>query len=171
VSILKYIKVCADLMDKVDQADMPKLSVDMVADALQELLKKEYLQRDYYESYDYLFLGVSAIAIQEHLREHLEQEMDHIRVLQRYLTGFKKIPTLERLPVSQLTNLNVESILRADLELEKDAISSYSSFIKMLEGSEEFTALRVDMENILSQESEHVHDLDRWLTNYGEINK
>lgn len=139
---------------------------------LQELLKKEYLQRDLYETYDFLLFGSEAIALQEHLKEHLEEEMEHIRVLQRYLVSMGALPTLDRLPLKDLgslESLNLKSILELDLKYEREAVENYSKSIAALEGQEEFTALRVDLENILSAESEHTHDLERYLGAYSDI--
>lgn len=140
-----------------------------VVEMLQDLLKREYEQRDLYESYDYLMLGPEAIAVQEHLQEHLAQEMEHIRTLHRYLTHVNVRPTLERLPVPEISPLSLEGILGKDLELEKAAVEKYSDAIRRLEELPEWTSLRVDLENILSDEQEHVHDIERWLKNYSDV--
>lgn len=140
-----------------------------VVEMLQDLLMREYEQRDLYESYDYLMLGPEAIAIQEHLQEHLDQEMEHIRVLHRYLTHVNVRPTLERLPVPNITPLSLQGILSKDLELEKAAVEKYTSAIHRLEELPEWTSLRVDLENILSEEQEHVHDIERWLKDYADV--
>lgn len=137
---------------------------------LQDLLKKEYHQRDLYQAYDYLLLGHESISLQEHLQEHMAEEMEHIRTLHRYLTNLGELPTLQRDPIEDLSktgNLNVKGILSIDLVHEKDAVDSYTKAIRFLERSApEFTALRVDLENILSMEMEHVHDLERYLAAY-----
>ena len=141
---------------------------ELIFDTLQDLLQDECLQRDVYEAYDYLLLGPED-AVREHIAEHLEEEMEHIRVLQRYLVANNYKPTTIRKEIPSI-DLSFEGILRANLKLEEDAVSKYTAAIIMLEGMEKFTALRVDLENTLSQEQEHTHDLQIWLKRYSEIN-
>lgn len=157
----KYTKVCADVAEHLDN-----VSREYVIDMLQSLLQSEFLQRDLYEAYDYLLLGPEAIAVQSHLREHLEQEMEHIRLIQRYLVHFQTRPSLERHTIPLLQDPSLRTVLAQDLEQERKAVADYSAFIRTLEPHEEYTALRVDLENILVQESEHMHDIERWLEDF-----
>jgi len=179
--------------------------VRKIADKLRRLLMLEYHQRDFYESHHYQLYGPSSPAIQEHLREHYDEELQHILILQRYLMelqaggeGFiadgglpswKKSPswvssTDNYLPRARLDITNVqasqvpslEEILSTAFELEQEAVAAYSETIGFLESLEcedvsvrplcdrlRFSALRVDLENILVQEKGHVHDLIQWL--------
>lgn len=140
------------------------ISHDDVVDALQDLLKQEYLQRDVYESFRYLLFSPAGIPVREHLEEHMGEEMGHIDTLQRYIVGYGSVPTLVRLPVRDLGEYNLKSIMQYNLELEKDAVRNYSLTIGALEKlGPEFVALKNELENIVVQESEHVHDLERWL--------
>jgi bacterioferritin (cytochrome b1) len=136
--------------------------IDVVG-MLNNLLKSEYLQRDLYQAYDYLLLGPAGISVQEHLREHLDEEMNHIRILQRYLTGMGEVPTLERLEVPSFKPVSLKKILEADLEWELKAIADYTLTLQKLDEVPEFRALVVDIENILIQEMEHAQDIQRWL--------
>jgi bacterioferritin (cytochrome b1) len=144
-------------------------SID-VAGMLTPLLLSEYQQRDLYEHYSYLLFGPEGIAVQDHLREHMNDEMSHIETLQRYMVSYGcQMPT-QRLPVPTAANVSLSTILAKDLEHEKSAVANYATAVRALEeAGDEFIALRVDLENILSQEQEHVHDLERWLgtTNAG----
>lgn len=140
-----------------------------ILDALNTLLQKEYLQRDLYETYDYLIFGPSSVGIREHLREHMEEETEHVRILQRYIVSMGGKPTLERLPVPEINPLSLGGILKKDLELERDAVTSYTTQIKALESDENYTSLRVDLENILVVEQEHTHDLERWIRDYSVV--
>lgn len=129
---------------------------------LNSLLLAEYQQRDLYETYDYWLLGALGISIQEHLQEHLKQEMEHARVLQRYLVELGGTPLVKRLGISKITKPTIDKILRLDLKYEEAAVAAYSEAIDLLEKSD-FDSLRVDLENILVDEQEHVHDIKRWL--------
>jgi len=134
---------------------------------LNNLLLIEYQQRDVYETYSYYLFGLSSPGIQEHLEEHRKEEDEHIKTLQRYLAALDAEPLLKRLEIPTI-NPPIKNILKEDLRLERDAIKYYSDAIAEIEkivenGEREFTALRVDLENILVQEQEHVHDLIQWL--------
>lgn len=135
-----------------------------VINLLTKLLLQEYQQRDLYETYGYYLYGLSSPAIQTHLAEHLKQEMAHIEILQRYLMELEADPVVDRLEIPRVEP-PIENILKKDLELEREAVKNYSVAIRALEDSqnEQFIALRVDLENILVQEQEHVHDLIQWL--------
>jgi len=139
-----------------------------VVDLLYQLLLDEYLQRDVYETYSYYLFGLASPALQEHLKEHRDEEDKHIEVLQRYLMGFGAPPLLER---SQIPEIDppIREILKYNLQLEIDAVEGYAKAIEVLDNLGEngdrarITALRVDLENILVQEQEHLHDLTQWL--------
>lgn len=130
---------------------------------LNELLLREYLQRDVYETYGYWLFGYSSSPLQSHLKNHMMEEMEHIEILQRYLMHLGAQPLVERIEIPQIKNPSLRKILEFDLELEDDAVSRYTNAIEFLEDKKEYTSLRVDIENILVQEQEHVHDLYQWL--------
>lgn len=136
-----------------------------VIEILNHLLLQEYLQRDVYETYGYYLFGLASPAIQDHLEDHLADENKHIRTLQRYLMALGADPLTERLEVPLLASLSIDSILDLDLKLEQQALNNYSTAISDLEkaGDKSLTALRIDLENILVQEQEHVQDILQWL--------
>lgn len=139
---------------------------DQVIALVKDLLLQEYLQRDVYETYAYYLFGLSSPAIQEHLAEHMAEENKHIETLQRYLMDLGSPPIVDRLEIPFISaNPTLEEVLRTDLELEKGAVENYSRAVDFLDDYNEYTALRVDIENILVQEQEHVHDIVQWLTN------
>lgn len=145
-----------------EQAEELKANVLVI---LNDLLMDEFLQRDTYQAYDYLMFGTEGIPVQEHLKEHLDQEMEHIRLLMRYITGMGGMPTVKRREIPFVSGASLKDIMRINLALEAKAVEKYAQVIQWLEtnGGPELTALRVDLENIVSQEQEHKHDLDRWL--------
>ena len=137
---------------------------DIVA-VLQELLKHEYLQKDVYETYQYLLLGPEGIAVSEHLDEHYDEETAHVRILQRYLVALNAIPTLERFPISKPDTNDLEGLMRLNHALEMEAVERYSIVAKGLEGlnDSKHVALINDLQTIASEETEHSQDLGRWL--------
>jgi bacterioferritin (cytochrome b1) len=139
-----------------------------LADLLTNLLLDEYLQRDVYETYHYHLFGIASPAIQEHLAEHRNQEEAHIKILQRYLMELEVEPVTDRKAIPVIAP-PIESILKFNLELEQNAVTNYSRAIRILEeaggggGRSTLTALRIDLENILVEEKEHVHDFIQYL--------
>lgn len=139
------------------------LDKKQVIKLLKDLLLLEYLQRDVYETYSYWLFGYSSSPIQEHLKEHMLEEMKHIETLQRYLMYLGSDPILDRFEIPQIPNPTFKNILLFDLDLEEDAVKRYTEAIQYLDKDPKYSSLRIDIENILVQEQEHVHDLDQWL--------
>lgn len=137
-----------------------------VTQLLTDLLQREYLQRDLYETYGYYLSGLSSPAIHDHLKEHMAEEQLHIDTLQRYLMGYGVAPVTQRAKIPTITPLTLEAILEFNFELEKEAVELYSEAIELIEGDKQFTSLRVDLEDIIKQEQEHTHDLIQWLGNW-----
>lgn len=138
---------------------------DRIITLLENLLLAEYLQRDVYETYSFYILGVASGPVQEHLLTHRKEEEQHIATLQRYLVSLGAEPLLKRLSIPDISP-PLENILREDLKLERSAVKNYSEAVRYLEklDSAQYKSLQIDLENILVQEQEHVHDLERWLS-------
>lgn len=139
-------------------------STSDVINLLDKLLLDEYLQRDVYETYSHYIFGLCSISLQKHLVDHRNEEDKHITTLQRYLMSLRAEPLVKRLEIPVIEP-PITNILLLDFELEKSAVKNYSEAVAALEeiGDSQFTALRVDLENILVQEQEHTHDLMQWL--------
>lgn len=134
-----------------------------VISLLKDLLQREFLQRDLYETYNYYLSGLASPAIFEHFKIHQQEEQLHIQLIQRYLMGYGCPPMVERAPIPVLNPVSLETILDFHFELEQEAVRKYSEILDLLEGHPEFTSLRIDLEDVLSQEQEHTHDLIQWL--------
>lgn len=136
-----------------------------VVDLIKDLLLHEYMQRDIYETYSYYLFGFESPAIQQHLKEHMTQEQLHIEILQRYLMGYGAPPVLERLSIPKV-DLTLKAILDLNYQEESNTVKAYAKAITVLENEEEYTSLRMELEDIIKQEQEHAHDLVQWLGLY-----
>ena len=136
---------------------------DEIINLLQELLQREFLQRDLYETYNFYLSGLESPAIFEHFKVHQQEEQLHIELLQRYLMGYGAPPMVQRAPIPVIEPVGLNSLLKFNFELEKDAVKTYSETIEMLDGYSAYTSLKIDLEDILKQEQEHTHDLIQWL--------
>jgi len=139
-----------------------EITKENIVTLLNTLIQKEHFQRDFYEWCHYMLPGPCGAALQDHVEEHMKDEMDHTKYLQRHIIHFGGIPILERLPVPKVES-TLKAMLEKNLEMEKEAVQNYTDTISLLEPLKEFTALRVDIETVLSDEMEHVQDLERWL--------
>jgi bacterioferritin (cytochrome b1) len=135
-----------------------------VLSLLEPLLLDEYLQRDVYDTYSYYLFGLCSPKLQEHLSSHRTEEDKHIKLLQRYMMSLRAAPLLKRLPIPVI-NPPIGNILFKNLELEMAAVAQYSKAVLVLDALKDpaFVSLKVDLENILIEEQEHVHDLQQWL--------
>jgi len=133
---------------------------------LQKALVAEFQQWDVYHNYKTQLQGLSRDPIAQHFEEHAKEEAEHIDILQRHLVGMGVVPTTERLPIPQVTCPSIQAIVAMQLEIELAAVDVYEQILTLMADSP--TALRVDIETILSQEQEHSHDLQFLLRGYDD---
>lgn len=129
---------------------------------LQMALKGEYQQWDMYSHYKDVLRGSDRTAISEEFVLHAQEELAHIDTLQRYLVGFGVVPTIERDMIPLSSSYKKDDILRLQIEFEKKAVKTYQQILLVLK---ETSPLRIELENILAKEKEHVQDLELLLEN------
>lgn len=132
-----------------------------VLDLLQQALKAEFMQWDLYYAYKSQLKGLSRDPIEAHFADHAQDEAKHIEVLQRFIVGMGEIPTTERRPIPLLKNNSIREIINLQLTYEIEAVELYKNILKLL--TDDSYPLRVEIENILAQETEHMHDLQLLL--------
>lgn len=133
-----------------------------VVPLLQKALMSEFRQWDLYYAYKALLMGLSRDPIADHFAEHAEDEADHIDLLQRYIVGMGHKPTVKRLPIPDLESLAIEQIIALQLKFEKEAVKTYQEILQVLDDRPS-SALKIDIENLLTKETEHAHDLQLLL--------
>lgn len=136
-----------------------------IVNTLQDLYKDECRQQDVYENYRYLLFGPQGIGVMEHLEEHMKEEQSHRSLLQRYIVSLGHFPTVDRHLIPTLGEYNLKSLMQLNLKLELEAVEKYSIVVKGIEGLNNLihVALLNDLQEITSQETEHMQDLERWL--------
>jgi len=130
---------------------------------LQEALQGEYQQWDLYYSYKSIIKGPSKEDIVEEFEEHAEDEAEHIETVQRFLVSLGVQPTVDRRPIDKLDKPTLNDILELQIKYENQAVDTYTNILSVLEGNEDKAALRIEIENILTKEKEHAHDLELLL--------
>lgn len=140
----------------------PPPSVDgEVLDLLQTALTAEFQQWDLYYAYKSQLRGMARDPVSDHFGDHAEEEASHIEILQRYIVGYGEQPTTTRELIPSLgANPTMEEIVKLQLHFEQKAVETYKQLLTLLE---ETDPLKIEVENILTQEQEHVHDLQLLL--------
>jgi bacterioferritin len=135
-------------------------SGDMTRD---DLIKKlnEDLAREYqaiiaYVIYSQVLKGAEYMTIAKELEKHAGEELSHALTIAKHIDYLGGMPTNAPLPVKQSDD--AETMLRADLQNEKDTILAYRDRLRECESIGEY-AIAEDIREILRQEQEHLIDL------------
>lgn len=127
---------------------------------LQTALAAEYLQWNLYTTYASRLKGFSRDTIANEFRCHAQEELDHIDLLQRYIIAMGHTPTVMRKSIPDLpSTATIKDIVLLQHAFEKEAVELYTKLLDLVDDD----ALRVDLENILVKEKEHVHELELML--------
>lgn len=144
----------------MEAEDEDVLPTDPYVALLQTALAGEYQQWDLYTTYASRLKGFSRDVISEEFKAHAEEELDHIDLLQRYIVSMGHTPTVMRKSVPDLPgSATIKDIVELQIHFEKEAVDMYKKLLDLIKED----ALRIDIENILVKEQEHVHDLELML--------
>ena len=169
---MKYSKMITALMSngmdllptiiiKDEQQDQQQEQVDPTTALLQMALVGEYQQWDLYTAYASRLKGTEREPVADHFKEHASDELGHIELLQRYLVALGQNPTLQRKPLPEMSDdATIEEIVRLQLQYEQDAVGLYKKILNFLPDNE---PLKLDIEQVITKEQEHVHDLELLL--------
>ena len=128
---------------------------------LQAALLGKYRQWDLYTAYASRLKGEARSPIAEEFKDHAEEELEHIEILQRYLVSMGVVPTLNRKHIPELQeDAPAKDIIELQLAFENEAVALYKKILGVLDAHD---ALTLDIETILTKEQEHVHDLELLL--------
>lgn len=134
---------------------------DPTVSLLQVALVGEYQQWDLYTAYASRLQGQMRGEIVEEFKDHAEEELAHIELLQRYLVSMGQNPTLQRKALPDLPeNATIKDIVQLQIRFEQDAVDLYKKILNVLPENDPLT---LDIEGILLKEQEHVHDLELLL--------
>lgn len=123
-------------------------------------LAHEYQAIISYLLYSRLANGPHRLELAAFLEGEVADELEHAKFLAHKIIALGGTPITEPAPV-RLTEDNRE-MLELSLQSEKDTIERYARRIKQAEEAGEL-ALRLDLENLVSEETNHKEDLERIL--------
>jgi len=133
-----------------------KFTRQMLIDALNEDLSREYQAIIAYVNYSQVLKGAAYMAIADELALHAKEELDHALQVANHIDYLGGMPSVTPLPVK--TSEKAEEMLRFDLDNEKETIRNYRRRVKQAEELNEY-AIAESIREILIQEQEHLVDL------------
>jgi bacterioferritin len=127
---------------------------------LNEDLAGEYQAIIAYTVYSQVLKGAAYTDIARELEKHASEELGHALKISKQIDYFGGMPCVTPKPVK--TSEDAVTMLRADLENERNTIARYRARIRQAEAMEEF-ALSEVLRGIIVQEQEHEIDLSTAL--------
>jgi bacterioferritin len=123
---------------------------------LNEDLAREYQAVIAYVIYSQVLKGAEYMSIAKELEKHAGEELAHALTIAKHIDYLGGMPTAAPKPVVQSDD--AETMLRADLDNEKNTILAYRERLRECEAMGEY-AIAEDIREILRQEQEHLIDL------------
>ena len=139
-----------------DSQKESKFTRQMLIDALNEDLSREYQAIIAYVNYSQVLKGAAYMSIADELAIHAKEELDHALQVANHIDYLGGMLSVTPLPVK--TSEKAEDMLRFDLDNEKDTIRNYRRRVKQAEELNEY-AIAESIREILIQEQEHLVDL------------
>jgi bacterioferritin len=123
---------------------------------LNEDLAREYQAVIAYVIYSQVLKGAQYMSIAQELEVHAKEELGHALKISKHIDYLGGMPTAMPDPVVQ--SEDAVTMLRADLDNERETILAYRDRIRECESLGEY-AIAEDIREILRQEQEHLIDL------------
>lgn len=133
-----------------------KVTASGIIDILNNLLMKEYLQRDIFVNYYYVFDDSHS----QYLKQHFDSEKGRMVNLQKLIVDAGGTPTLTRLAIPPVNPLSSEGVMALVAEMEKQAVSEYLSAAESLEGLSEYAAIKVWLESVAKEEADDLREME-----------
>jgi bacterioferritin len=132
---------------------------------LNEDLANEFTAIISYLLYSRLVSGVHRLELAEFLEGEIADELEHAKFLSHKIVALGGTPATEPAPV-RLGKTN-QQMLQYALESEKETIARYTKRIEQAEALGEL-GLKVELENLVAEETRHKEDLERVLLGWKE---
>lgn len=123
---------------------------------LNEDLSREYQAVIAYTVYSQVLKGAAYTDIARELEAHAGEELQHAIKIAKQVDYFGGMPSVTPKPVK--TSKDAETMLRADLENERETVANYRQRIRQAEAMGEY-ALSEVLREIIVQEQDHEIDL------------
>jgi bacterioferritin len=131
----------------------PAFTREMLIDALNEDLSREYQAIIAYVNYSQVLKGAAYMNIADELAVHATEELSHALQIANHIDYLGGMPSVTPKPVK--TSEKAEEMLQFDLENEKETIRNYRRRILQSDSLNEF-AITESLRNIVVQEQDHL---------------
>ena len=131
-----------------------------VLDALNLDLEHEMAAIVRYLHHSFIVTGPTRGPLVSMFRRQAQDSMQHAIKLGEKICALGGHPSVKVQEVYEPGDQTIEEMLREDLEMEKEHLSTYENQLKLVEDN---TALRLMLENILVEETQHVDELEMYL--------
>ena len=133
--------------------DTKKMTREILIEALNEDLAREYQAIIAYVNYSQVLKGAAYMNIADELAVHAAEELDHALQIANHVDYLGGMPCVT--PKLVKTSEKAEEMLQFDLENEKETIRNYRRRIKQADELNEF-AIAESLRNIVVQEQDHL---------------
>lgn len=127
---------------------------------LNEDLANEYTAIISYLLYSRLVTGPHRLELAGFLEGEIADELEHAKFLSHKIVALGGEPTTEPAPVT--LSHDSREMLQLALQAEKETIARYTQRVKQAESAGEL-GLKVELENLVAEETKHKEDLERIL--------
>jgi len=156
-----------DVQAGLTAADVPTVPAAVGSDQLiQELnhdLAGEYQAILMYVQYSACLTGPFRDSLRSLFQREITDELRHAQYLADKIAVLGGIPTTGPRPVPQMDD--PRGMLKAVLDAERETIASYKMRVQQADTFGDI-GLRVDLENIIADETRHKEDIERILTGW-----
>jgi bacterioferritin len=135
------------------KSSSPKVTREVLIDALNEDLSREYQAIIAYVNYSQVLKGAAYMNIAGELEVHAKEELSHALQISNHIDYLGGMPSVTPKPVK--TSEKAEEMLQFDLENEKETIRQYRRRVRQADELDEF-AIAESLRNILVEEQDHL---------------
>lgn len=140
-------------------------AIQSLIEGLNDDLAHEYQAIISYLLYSRLVNGPLRPELSSFLESEIDDELEHAKFLSHKIVALGGEPTTR--PAAVRLSEDNREMLELSLQSERETIERYTRRIEQAEAAGE-VGLRVDLENILSEETKHMEDLERILSRWSE---
>lgn len=129
-------------------------------EGLQSDLEREIRAMLQYTFQSAMLLGVGSLSISPYLREQAAAELEHVDFLCDQIVALGGAPKLTSSKFSETRD--IKAMLENDLDAERESILEYRERVKQADSAGE-VGLRLRLEELIAEETDHVRRLERIL--------
>ncbi|MBR9990192.1 MAG: ferritin-like domain-containing protein [Gemmatimonadetes bacterium] len=150
----------ANRAGKADRAGKAGKGRKELLEGLNEDLANEYTAIISYLLFSRLANGRGRMELSGFFEAEIADELEHAKYLSQKIVALGGTPTTK--PAAVTLSQNNHEMLELSLKAEKDTITRYTARIQQAEAAGEL-ALKVELENLVAEETRHKEDLERIL--------